>query len=209
MASFVESIEDARQTELQRLGSSKLLVALTGADLEPGTVLRAVGSRARSARGTFAGWAADEEPGGARALFEGAATLQAEAVERVGEPVGDEPDSGGMNGDAVREALGGLSGTVERAGGLVGWALVTDRLYAQVVGFFVNRAATARADLFRELRDGVESVRVDAIDLLTALPGDGDDRERAGEAAESVVRAAYDDYAATLDGMGLDPKPVC
>jgi hypothetical protein len=31
----------------------------------------------------------------------------------------------------------------------------------------------------------------------------------ARKAGEDAVQVAYDDYAETLQGMGLDPKPVC
>jgi len=36
-----------------------------------------------------------------------------------------------------------------------------------------------------------------------------DDRDRAVAAASAVVDLAYDEYAASLEGMGIDPKPVC
>lgn len=208
-ASFVESVEDARQTELQRLGSGKLLIAVTGADLSASTVLETVAAHARAARERFEGWAAVESENRAREVFEAAASAQDAAYERVVA----ELDGAGPDEAAAADPLGGVpegfADSAERAGGLVGWALVADRVYAQVVGFFVNAAEPARTDLFRELREEVGAVRADALDLLVAACDSEADRERAADAAGSVVEAAYGEYVATLEGMGLDPKPVC
>lgn len=206
-AEFVADVETATETELGRLGSPKLLVALTGADLTADPVLRTAAGRARATRETFRTWASEAANERARELFEAAADARADACDRLLDELDDEEPPAAAGG-AV-DALAELSGPVERAGGLVGWTLVADRAHAQFVAFFVNEAASGRADLFRDLRDDVGEVQDAAVEFLDAACGSDADRDRAASAAASVVRAAYEAYAAALTDLGLDPKPVC
>lgn len=222
---FAERVESEKSTELNRLGSGQLLVVLTGADLEPAAVLAAVARSERTARETLAEWA-DSADGAARETFERLAEQEAEHYERVVAELEQELDSGdgsdseeefGSDGDAgpgegvdpMHERLRELGDSVERAGGLVGRSLVGGRTLLQVVNFFVNEADERRADVFRDLRGDTTGNVADGTDLLAAVCEDDDDWRRARGVAESVVQVAYDDYARTLDGMGLDPKPVC
>lgn len=205
--SFVEHVEDESATELARLGSPKLLVALTDADLDPETVVETAAARSAAMRDVFEAWAAEETDDWVARFFESAAAVRSSIVDDLTADLdGGVPDPAS---NPTFDRLWELSTTVERAGGLVGWALVADREFGQYVSFFVNEAAPATTDEFRDLRTGVRNIREDALDVLAAACDSADDWTRASDAAESVVRAAYDDYASTLAAMGLDPKPVC
>lgn len=212
--SFPEAVESAKATELDRLGSQQSLVALTDADLDAEAVLRAAARSEATARETFAEWAETESDDAAREAFADLADREDDHYERVvAELDGGEGEAHGEEGtadpiDPMHESLRDLDDTVERAAGLVGRSLVADRTLLQVVNFFVNEADRDRADLFRELREDTRESVSTGADLLARHAEDGD-WERARETAEAVVQVAYDDYAETLDGMGLDPKPVC
>jgi len=204
---LVDEVREARGTELDRLGSEKALLAVTAADLSGGTILGTVALSLSGLRSTLEGWAAEADAGPAREAFAGTASSLEAEYERVvaeldAEPSGDPP--------APIPTVRAFDRPPERVGAaLVGHGLVFDGVLLQAVSFFVNEARTRRADLARDLRSAATD-RVDdgasALDSLCA--GDGD-WERARAAATDVVDAAYADYAETLDGMGIDPKPVC
>jgi hypothetical protein len=205
---FRESVETAKATELDRLGSSKLLIALTDADLSETAVLRAAAFSEYLARETFERWAADESDAAASGVFADVAAQEADHYERVvdalGEPV--EPDAVGPMHAYLRDR----EDTVERAAaGLVGRGLVSLRTHLQVVSFFVNEADAGTADLFRDLRSETEDSLSAGLDLLESVCEDDADWERAQAVAEYVVQLAYDDYADSLTELGVDPKPIC
>ncbi|WP_435151985.1 rubrerythrin family protein [Haladaptatus sp. DFWS20] len=199
---FVDSIRTAKSTELDRLGSQQLLVALTGADLDPEVVLTAVAGSEHTAAETFSEWATDSE----RKLFGRLATQERDHYERVAAELDTfEPD--GV--DPMHERLRELDDDVSRAGGLVGRSLVGDKTLLQVVNYFVNKADERRADLFRDLRTDTKGNVEDGVSLLADTCEGEADWDYAREIAEEIVQIAYDDYADTLTGMGLDPKPIC
>lgn len=115
--------------------------------------------------------------------------------------------------DPVYDYLGRLEGTVERvAAGLVGRPLVDSRTFLQVVNFFLNEGDTGKTELFREIRGEIDDLVEEGATLLNGVSDtdrDTGDWERAREAADETIRLAYREYADTLEGMGLDPKPVC
>jgi len=218
--SFPDAVKAAKATELDRLGSQQSLVALTDADLDAEAVLRAAAHSEWTARETFVEWAETESDDGARETFADLADREASHHERVVSELADENDADGQDVsasdrapegpiDPMHERLRDIDDTVERAAGLVGRSLVADRTLLQVVNFFVNEADERRADLFRELREDTRKSASTGAELLDHHCENETDRERARAVAESVVQVAYDDYAETLDGMGLDPKPVC
>jgi hypothetical protein len=207
---FLDAVREECATELDRLGSEKALIATTAAHLERERVLgTALAAELRAAE-TFETWADEEADDRARALFERVAATErthADRVRELGDPESLEPDTAP---DALHEQLRGLEGTVERvAAGAVARPLVASRSLLQVVNFFVNEADSAGAGTFRELRAETDELPPEGAALLAELCADDGDWERALTAATDAVTAAYREYADTLEGMGVDPKPVC
>jgi hypothetical protein len=216
---FREAVERACATELDRLGSNKLLVALTGADLSAPAVLDVAAASEAAARDTFAAWAADEDDEAARERFAAVADRERDHYDRVtaslreadpGAPADPYPAGDAGDPGPVHAYLRAREGTVERlAAGTVGRGLVSLRTHAQVISFFVNEADERRAELFRDLRGDTETALEAGLALLAERCETEGDRDRAAASAEYVVSLAYDDYADALRGMGVDPRPVC
>ncbi|MCG1002374.1 MULTISPECIES: hypothetical protein [Halobacterium] len=202
---FRDDVAAAVETELDRLGSSKRLVALTDASLDDGTVLRAAAASEAAAADVFAAWASDET-GDAAETFTAFAERERDHYERVAAELGEDVTA---DPGAVHDYLRGLDDTVERAGAVVGRGLVAERTLAQFVSYFVNSADEARADLFRELRTDTEEDTEAAITLLAAAVDDDGDAERARTAATEVVAVAYEEYVEALESMGVNAKSVC
>lgn len=199
---LLASIRDDNETALSRLGSSKALYAATGGELVAGQVLRAAADDAAGAADAFTRWA-DDEPDGDDAETFAAAAERADDQRDTALAELDEydPDTGGP----VAEHLRDVEGTAARAGALVGWSVVSDETLGQVVGFFVGDADPQTAQTFRGVREETGAVQADALDIVADLG----DRETAKAAADAVVQTAYEDYVATLEGMGVNPKDVC
>ncbi|WP_267642604.1 rubrerythrin family protein [Haloarchaeobius amylolyticus] len=207
-AAFREAVESSKRTELDRLGSNKLLIALTDANLEEERILRAAAFSEYLARETFRAWADDEDADDAREVFAAVATQEDEHYERVVERLGEsvDPDSVGPMHSYLRQR----EDTVERAAaGLVGRGLVSLKTHMQIISFYINEPDEAGADLFRDLRSETEASLQQGLDLLDAHCEDEEDWERAQMVAEYVVQVAYDDYADSLSELGVDPKPIC
>lgn len=210
-ATFRADLEDAKDTELERLASSKLLVALTDAELTTETVLRVVADSERAAMETFETWADDESDEDAREAFAAFRDQEREHYERVvdlleGEHDATDPDA---TGGPMHETLRSLEATVPRLGGLVGRSMVGERTHLQVVSFFVNEGDERRADRFRDLRSETAAQGDRALEVLEDACDGDEDWDRAREAAADVIDAAYEAYADSLDDLGLDPKPIC
>lgn len=219
---FREQVEAAVATELDRLGSNKLLLAVTGADLTTETVLLSAVAAERASMETFGAWAEDEADPDARAAFERVAEQERDHLDRVRsaletavdgemEPVGADTATGDSGTDgAVQESLRAREEPVERvAAGLVGRGLVSLRTHTQYVSFFVNEADTARADRFRELKTDVAEQVETGLALLAERCDDEEDWEAAKDAAVATIEVAYEEYEAALTDLGMDPKPVC
>lgn len=205
---LVEAVRESRATALERLGKEKALIAATGADLETETVLRAAAASERRAHRTFEEWAGSETNDAAREAFERVAATEADHYDRILERMEEPPAE--PEDDPLHASLRGIDRTVERVGaGLVGRPLASERSLLQVVNFFVNEADDATANLFRDLREETRQVPEEGAALLDELCSDDGDWVLARKAAEDAIQVAYDDYAETLEGMGLDPKPVC
>lgn len=207
-ADLQAAVETAKTTELDRLGSSKLLIALTDAELDRESVLRAAAASELAARDTFTAWAADEDHAAAADLFADVADQEQRHYDRVTDLLGEDvepPGSGPMHG-----YLRDREGAVERlAGGLLGRTLVSDRTHMQVISFFVNEADRAAADSFRELRTETTDAQDRGLELLDSVCETAEDWETAEAVASYVVQLAYDDYTDVLVGMGVEPKPIC
>ena len=196
---FTDTVRSAHETPLSRLGSSKWVYALTGGEMTGDAVRAAWATDARATHGTFTAWA-DGTDADAAAVF-------TDVAETVGDHVdGDASDD--ADSRPMYDALAGLDDTVSRAGGLLAWSLVAEKTLAQMVGFFVGDADPRTADTFRDYRSDVQTLRTTAEDLLDSVCDDDADWDRAREAADRVVEAAYDDYVETLESMGVKPKNV-
>ena len=213
---FRRTLEDGAETELERLASSKLLVALTDANLTAERVLRTVATSERAAAETFETWADDEEHEDARHAFEEFRDREREHYDRVADLLedGEDGEAGDREGDEaaagpMHDRLRSLEATTERLGGAVGRTLVSERTHLQVVSFFVNEGDERRAELFRELRSDTQAQGDRALEVLEDVSEEDGDWDRARTAAEDVIEAAYDSYAASLDELGIDPKPIC
>jgi hypothetical protein len=205
---FRERVVDRKQTQLDRLGSGKLLVGLTGGDLRRETVLELAANSEHAARETFEGWAADESDPDARAAFEDVAAQEADHYERVLALVDDphEPAGGGV----LHSYLRGREDTVDRAAaGMVGRPLYSLRAYTQMVSFFVNEADEATADELRALKADTEATLQRGCELLAGLCDDDAAVEGAVDTAGYTIQLVYDDYADALAEMGLNVKSVC
>ncbi|GGO00802.1 transcription antitermination protein [Haloarcula pellucida] len=196
-AETLDAVREEAGTELDRLGSDKLLIAATGADLTPAAVREAAVTREVGVADGLSGWA--DDAGAASEAFATAAGAARDRADRIDADPGDP--------DALADHLQTVASTDARVGaGLVAVPLIADRFYLQVVNFFVNEADEAGADTFRDLRADASDLDP-ARDALSTLDDEG--RDVARDAAVGAIEAAYADYAETLEGMGLDPKPIC
>lgn len=198
-ATLQDAIEDDYETELSRLGSSKALYALTGGEMETEAVLAGLADRAETAARTFDGWADDSAYG---ETFVAAAEDAHEHAGRIAESATDaDPSDDPTPPD---EVLRDFDDSDARLGGLLAWTMLTDARLSQAVGFFVGNADTRAADRFRDMRTDIDDQRTQVIELLADADGN-----TATESAATVVEAAYDHYAETLEGLGVKVKPVC
>lgn len=202
---LLSDVEDEMETELSRLGSSKAMYAVTGGEMEGDVVLEAMADAAVTAATTFESWAQTDPDETAADAFEAAADEQRAHAERIAADLdGYDPTDTPTQLDAhLRE----VEGTVARAAGFLGWALVSDRTLSQAVGFFIGNADTRRADLFRELRSDLAGRTDRALALLDACCDD--DWDSAHSETVATIEAAYAHYVEALERMGIKVKPVC
>lgn len=205
---FSNVLESEKQTELDRLGSEKLLVALTDASLDRETVLGAVADSEYAAAETFEELAEDEPHEQIREAFGAVAEQERTHYDHVTASLDShEPPE---NGGPMHAYLRGLDGSIERvAAGLVGRPLVSTRTHLQVISYFVNEADSPMADVFRELKAETDDELNRGLRLLEDNCETDADWERAKASGEYVIQVAYDTYADALQGLGLDPKPLC
>ncbi|MFA1609715.1 transcription antitermination protein [Halobellus rubicundus] len=195
------ALRDDHETAFSRLGSSKAMYALTAGEMDGDSVRAAAAADALALASVLDDWA-DDGDADVRSLY---ADLAAAAREHA-ESVADDPS---LDESApLYDALDGFESTPERLGGLLGRYLVSLEYVGQMVGFFVGDADPMAANDFRGLRSDLESERDRVAEALDAAC-DGDDWDLAGDAADAVIEAAYDDYVETLQSMGIKPKNVC
>jgi len=207
---FRAELESDRRTQLARLDSERLLPALTDGEPTPPAVLRAAADSEHAAQVTFREWAstASDQPASTtgevdtRALFAWTADREADHRERVCDALGAayDPADGGTLHTYLRER----AEAVERvAAGLIARALVSERTHSQIVSFFADRDSVC-AELFRTLRSETAEELQRGLDALDSLCTTPEDWERARMVAGYTVQVAYDDYADTVAGLGLD-----
>lgn len=199
-AELERTLEAEYETELSRLGSSKALYALTDGEMEAEPVRRKTADRLAAIADAVDRWAAEDGTD-----FEAIATTVRSWTDELG-PTGEA--SSGPD-DAIAAHWGGLDDAPARAGGLLAWVLVTDRTFAQAVGFFVGSADAQSADRFRELRAAAEALRDRIHELLETVCSDESDWTRARAAAGETIDRAYDQYVDALEAQGIKVKPVC
>lgn len=197
---IVDHLEDAYETELSRLGSSKAMYAVTDGEMDTEAVIGAMADRAVAAAETFEAWADAGGPLAGR-FREAAGTARDHAERLAAQSDEVEPTD---SPTPLETYLRGLDSDAERFAGFIAWAEVTDRTLSQAVGFFVGNADTRAANLFRDLRSEVEGL-LDGVDSDAPAVEDAPIEETAGRA----VQVAYEHYVETLEGMGIKVKPVC
>jgi rubrerythrin len=205
---FLDAVRDENETALSRLGSSKSLYADTEGEMEAETVFRAATEAEHAASETFQRWADDEDSHpSVREPFEDFAEQERDHYEQV---VGKIDESHEPNEvPAIHEYLRGLDTDPARVGGFFGRTLASEKSKEQMVGFFVGQADPQTAQLFRDLGDDLDGQLERGEELLAEVCDTDDDWDAALEAASGAIQAAYDEYTETLEGMGVNPKPVC
>ncbi|MWG34856.1 rubrerythrin family protein [Halomarina oriensis] len=203
---FADRIREDNRTALSRLGSSKALYADTGGDIERDTVLRATAEAERAAWETYEGWGEDED-GDAGETFAAVAEEEQEHYELVSELLGEDVTVSEV--PAIQQFLREQESTVERAGGFLGRTLAAERSKDQLVGFFVGQADPTTTGKIREMNSDLEGQLDRALSLLDSCCERDEDWDRAADAASGAIQAAYEEYTDRLEGMGVNPKPVC
>ena len=203
---FIDAVRTENKTALSRLGSSKSLFADTRGQMNAEDVLTAAATAEHHAAETYETWA-DSETGAVAEAFAETAREEREHYETVAGEL-DSHDPG--EPPAIQAYLRGLDETVERLGGFVGRTIAAEKSKEQVTGFFVGDADPQTAALFRGMGDDLDAQMERAKSLLAAECGDDDACwDRALEAANGAIDAAYDEYTDALESMGVNPKPVC
>jgi len=204
---FTEAVREASRTALSRLGSSKSLYADTMGDMDTDAVLGAAADAEHHAAETYAAWAESENDPEVAEAFDATADEEREHYETVAGKLDDHEPNDEI--PAIHESLRSLDGTVERLGGFVGRTLAAEKSKEQMTGFFVGQADPGTAQSFRDMGEDLDAQLDRALDLLAEHCESEDDWERAETAASGAIQAAYDEYTERLEGMGVNPKPVC
>jgi rubrerythrin len=205
---FLDAVRDENETALSRLGSSKSLYAETEGEMEAETVFRAAAEAEHAASETFQSWASDEDSHpSVRETFNEFAEQERDHYEQVVGKLDESHEPSEV--PAVHEYLRGLDTDPARVGGFLGRTLASEKSKEQTVGFFVGQADPQTAQLFRDLGGDLDGQIERGTELLGEVCEDEDDWDAALEAANGVIQTAYDEYTETLEGMGVNPKPVC
>ena len=208
---FLDTVRDENETALSRLGSSKSLYAETEGEMEPETVFRAAAEAEYAAAETFQSWADDEgNDQQVRDAFAEFADQERDHYEKVaGKLDEDADDHEPSEVPAIHEYLRGIESDAGRVGGFLGRTLASEKSKEQMVGFFVGQADPQTAQLFRDLGSDLDGQIERGMELLTEVCESDEEWDAALEAASGAIQAAYDEYTETLEGMGVNPKPVC
>jgi bacterioferritin (cytochrome b1) len=208
-SAFIDRVKSECATELERLGSEKALVATTMAELENDRVLETAAQAELRAEATFDAWSTDENHDAARDTFEQCAAQEREHADRIIDRLEGDRDLD-PRADDLHQYLRALETTPERVGaGMVGRPLASSRTLLQTINFFVNEADEVTADLFRDIRTETETLVEEGTTLLETVCETDGERDNAETAAVEAIQTAYGEYVETLEGMGLDPRPVC
>ena len=205
---FLDAVRDENETALSRLGSSKSLYAETEGEMEPETVFRAAAEAEYAAAETFESWGDDEDSDQAvRDAFAEFAEQERDHYEQVAGKLDSDHEPSEV--PAIHEYLRDIEDDAGRLGGFLGRTLASEKSKEQMVGFFVGQADPQTAQSFRDLGDDLNGQIERGRELLAEVCESDEDYKRALEAASGAIQAAYDEYTETLEGMGVNPKPVC
>lgn len=205
---FLDSVESSMDTALDRLASSKSLIVLTDASLKRDRVLTVVAARERAAIDLFESWSDTDQAQVLVETIHEAAARHQDNLEAILELL-DAPEPPAPTTEPMHTSMAAREQPIHRAAAMLGRALVEECVAKQVVGFFINEADPAATDLFREIRESHERSKEDALDLLEDLCDSEEQWEEALTTTTETVQTAYDHYVETLEGMGVNPKPVC
>lgn len=206
---LVTTVKEARKSEVDRLGSDRRLLALTGADLTEAQVLSAAALAERGAMETFREWAEGASNAQVATSFRSVAETEADHLDRLQAERGgaEVPDS---EAGELHGFLRGLTdGPAQVGAGLIGRPLVGSQTQLQFVNFFLNEADRPRADLFRSLRADTQEQLAVGRELLPTVCTTASEWDRAQEAALEAIDIAYTEYAEDLTELGINPKSIC
>ena len=204
---FVEAVREDKRTALSRLGSSKSLYADTMGEMDTDTVLTAAADAEHHAAETYAAWADSEDDTEVAEAFAATAAEEQDHYEAVVGKLGDhEP---GDELPAIQQYLRKREGTTARLGAFVGRTLAAEKSKEQLTGFFVGQADPKSAQTFREMGGDLDAQLERATTLLADRCDTDEEWEVALAAAGEAIQAAYEEYTERLEGMGVNPKPVC
>lgn len=204
---LTDHVTDETRTELSRLGSSKALYADTAGDLDPQTVLIAAADAEYHAAETYRHWADTDPAAPGRDVWTRTAEEEADHYDRVTAALDTDHDPG--DPPTIHTHLRGLTAPIDRAGAFLGRTIAATRSKDQYTGYFVGQGTHDLADLFRDLSEDLDTQRDRGHDLLTTLCSTDAEWDAAATAAITTIEVAYDAYVDTLEGMGVNPKPVC
>ncbi len=198
-----DELRQRRDTELERLGSSKGLMADTRGDLSLDEVLRAAKRSEYAAMETFKEWSESEENPEAESLFRSIMSDEKRHYESLDREIDmdDVPE--------IHRYLRGIDETESRVGAVIGRGLVSDASLKQTVAFFTGRPDREYLNLFREMRQDTASHIERAEELLGEIESIDSDNEYAVESGLRVIDIAYEEYVEVLEAMDINPKPVC
>jgi len=208
---FLADVRGENETALSRLGSSKSLYAFTGGEMTASAVAAVSADVAQAAATALEAYGADASADAAADAFDAFGTLAAGHAASATELADDVGAREPHDAVGALDAYGDGSGASDaaRLGAVVGFALVAKKLAEQSTGYFTGEADPQTASSFRSYGSDLDAQRGDVLEALAAV-ADGDaDRDAALAAASAVVQGAYEEYTASLEAMGVNPKPVC
>ena len=204
---FPEAVREANRTALSRLGSSKSLYADTMGEMDTDTVLTAAADAEYHAAETYAAWADSEDDTEAAEAFAATADEEGDHYDTVVSKLGEHEPSDEL--PAIQQYLRNREGTVARLGAFVGRTLAAEKSKEQLTGFFTGQADPRTASTFREMGGDLDAQLERATTLLADRCDTDEEWDVALAAASEAIQAAYEEYTERLEGMGVNPKPVC
>ncbi len=201
---LVENIEVEKKTELSRLNSSKNLLAQTDGEIDVENILKETINSENSAIKTFQAWKKSEKNSEIKENLNDFESIEKGHLKKVEKEINNRYSP--IDNSSLHEYMRSLEATQERLGALIGRSLVSDNTLKQTTVFFVGRGEEKRADIFREMRKDNKEILDKTKKMLNKTCKDWGIPERT---AKKTIDIVYSNYAETLEGLGINPKPVC